>query len=173
MRLFPALLILSLAPLAACQVYEPTPKPDYTIQVMPTSQGMVAIPPTCPSWSADITDNYDNQPVPQFGCASARNLALMADNPEDIATGRNLGETRGVTMVGAIRRYDNNQTRGLIYPSSSIDSSVDSTTSPAAASTMTGDVTGAAAASSASSPSSSSSSSSPSSSTSTSTSTGP
>jgi hypothetical protein len=161
MRAISKFLVLALLPLAACQVYEPTPKPDYTIGVMPTASGMVAIPPTCPSWSGNVTDPYDNQPVPQFGCATARNLALMADNPQDVATGRSLDDTRGVAMVGAIRRYDNNQTRGLIYTSSSVDSAVDITTAPVTSSTMTGDVTGSAnssgASSSSSTPSSSSS----------------
>src|SRR5271168_2723716 len=108
MRLIPTLLMLSLIPLAGCtDPYPPTPTPDYTIKVMPTSKGMVAIPPECPSWVTAVTDPYDNQPVPQYGCASARNLALMVDRPTDVVEGRALGDTRGVKMVGAIHRYDN------------------------------------------------------------------
>lgn len=166
MRVLSKLLLLSVIPLTACQIYQPTPKPDYTINVVPTSKGMTAVPPTCPNWATDITDPYDNQPVPQFGCASARNLALMAEKPEDLVTGRDLGDTRGVKMVGAVRRYDNDQTRGLVYTSSSLDSAVDVTTSPSPNSSMTGDVTGSAT-SSGSSGSSSGSGSSSSSSTST------
>lgn len=157
MRLSSKFFLLSVLSLTACQVYQPTPKPDYTIQVIPTAKGMTAIPPTCPNWATDITDPYDNQPVPQFGCATARNLAMMTENPEDLVKGRDLGETRGVLMVGAIRRYDNNQTRGLLSTSSSLDNAADVTTSPASSSTMTGDVTGSTSGGSSSSSSSSSS----------------
>ena len=166
MRLIPTLLMLSLIPLAGCaDLYPPTPTPDYSIRVMKTSQGAVALPPNCPSWVSDVRDPYDNQPDPQFGCASARNLALMAERPTDIVEGRDLGDTRGVKLVGAIHRYDNDQTRGLIYISPSPDNSVDITTSSTAASPITGDVTGnntpsSSGSASSSSPSSSTSSSS-------------
>ena len=141
-------LTLSLIALTGCEVYPPTPTPDYTIKVEKTSQGLKALPPECPSWTTEVTDPYDNQPLPQFGCADARNLAMMADQPKDLIQGRPLGPTRGTTMVGAIRRYDNNQTRGFIYLSPSLDNAVDVTTAPTSASPMTGDVTGATSSSS-------------------------
>lgn len=127
--------------LAACESpYAPTPRPDYTIRVMPTAQGNVAIPPTCPDWKTASADPFDNQPMPQFGCANARNLAGMVENPNDLIEGRALANARGVTAVGAIRRYDNNQPRGLITPSAEV-SQVAATTAPTAASSLTGDVT--------------------------------
>jgi type IV pilus biogenesis protein CpaD/CtpE len=109
---------------------------------MQTSDGFVAIPPGCPSNVTDVTDPYDNQPRPQFGCADARNLAMMAERPEDIVKPRDLGPASGVTSTGAILRYNNNQTRGLIYTTSSPDSAVDTTTANTAASGITGDLTG-------------------------------
>jgi hypothetical protein len=139
-----------------CDLYTPTMKPDYTINVVPTAAGAVAVAPTCPSWAENTLNPYDNQPLPQFGCASARNLAMMAERPEDLVKGRELGPTRGVPLVGAIRRYDNNQTRGLIFPSSQPDTVVDVTTASTPASTMTGDVTGSASSSGSSSSGSSS-----------------
>lgn len=141
MRLSSLLLTASFAALMGCQLYDPTLNPDYTIRVMPSEKGMVAVAPDCPSWATDLANPYDNQPIPHFGCAQARNLAFMVEKPEDLVDPRELGPTRGVGMVGAIRRYDNNQTRGLIYLSPAVDTSVDITTAPTAASSMTGDVT--------------------------------
>ncbi len=120
--------------------YDPTVRPDYTIRVVPTAQGYKAIEPTCVDW-ANAPDPYDNQPMPQFGCASQRNLAAMAENPKDLVEGRPMSNTRGVTQVGAIRRYDNNQTRGLITPDSE-SSQIAVSTAASASSIMTGDVTG-------------------------------
>ncbi len=145
MRKIFALLPVALLALAACG-YAPTPTPDYTIRVMPTPNGMVAIPPSCPSWNSATTDPYDNQPVPQFGCANARNLALMVDRPEDLVKGRDMGDSSGVLAVGAIRRYQNNQTRGLLDLDTSPDMSAAVTTAPSATSSMTGDATGSSAA---------------------------
>lgn len=149
-----SLSLASLLLLAGCespQIYPPTPKPDLTIHVVPTPNGMTAVPPTCPSWASATIDPYDNQPLPQFGCATARNLAMMVERPEDLVHGRDSGNSSGVMAVGSMRRYYNNQTRGLIYPSSAPDTAVDATTAPSAASPMTGDATGSAAASSSSS----------------------
>lgn len=142
MRLYPALITLSLIALTACDPYVSTPTPDYSIRVMKTPEGMVAIPPTCPSYATDISDPYDNQPQPQFGCATARNLAMMTERPSDLVDPRTLAPTSGVPMVGAMFRYNNNQTRGFIYPVSSPDSAVDVTTMSTAASSISGDVTG-------------------------------
>ena len=133
--------ILGVFALTACDPYTPTMKPDYTIKVVSTPKGSVAIPPTCLSYAAEIQNPYDNQPQPQFGCATARNLAMAVERPDDLVRGRDLGPQRGVTAVGAIRRYDNNQTRGLISPSSSPDSAVDVTTATTPNSSMSGDVT--------------------------------
>jgi hypothetical protein len=142
------LLSASVLALSACDtLYPPTPKPDNTIKVVQTSKGPVAIPPTCLDWASATTNPYDNQPLPQFGCATARNLAMMVDQPNDLIHGREMSAGRAVTTVGAIRRYDNNQTRGLIDPDSAPDTSVAATTSSTAASPLTGDITGSTAAS--------------------------
>jgi hypothetical protein len=161
MRISTLLISISLLGLAACDPYPPTPTPDYTIRVMHSQSGMVALPPTCPNWSTDTKDPYDNQPDPQFGCANARNLALTVEKPEDLVQPRSLGDARGTVMVGAIKRYDNNQTRGLVYTASSPDNSVDATTATTATSPMTGDATSSSGGSSSSSSSSSSSAASP------------
>ncbi len=128
--------------LAGCEnLYQSTLRPDYTIRVMPTEQGSVAVPPECPSWNGDMPNPFDNQPLPQFGCTTARNLAAQIENPDDLIEGRTMGKERAVTHVGAIRRHDNNQTRGLILPTAETSQAA-TTTSSAASSSMTGDVTG-------------------------------
>jgi hypothetical protein len=132
-------LLLAFGPLGGC---ETTPKPDYTIQVAPTpdGQGMVAVPPHCANWSDNGIDvPLDNQPLPEFGCADARNFAIMVDRPEDLLQGRNPGPANGVTTAGSILRYNNNQTRGLIYPSQATDNSVDTTTASSSASSLSGE----------------------------------
>ncbi|MDR3425478.1 MAG: CpaD family pilus assembly lipoprotein [Alphaproteobacteria bacterium] len=142
------LFAFSLLALSACaDPYTPTPRPDYAIGVVPTRQGSIAVPPACPSWATATTDPYDNQPLPQFGCASARNLASMVENPDDLLKGRPLANERGVHAVGDVRRYDNNQTRGLVMPAAE-DSQIAVTTAPASSSALSGDITGAASSSS-------------------------
>jgi len=141
------LLSLALFSIAGCSdaLYPPTVKPDYTIHVIPTDKGMTAIPPACPTWAEAATDPYDNQPIPQFGCANARNLAIMTDRPSDLIKGRDGGDSSGVMAVGAMRRYYNNQTRGLLDTDTSPDTAAAITTAPTPSSAMTGDVTGSAA----------------------------
>jgi hypothetical protein len=132
--------------LTACEAYTPTPRPDYSILVDPSAGVSVATPPACPGWNDSLASSFDNQLLPQFGCANARNLASAVENPDDLVEGRDLKDGRGVTAVGAIRRYDNNQPRGLIMPVSE-DSQTATTTAPVGASSMTGDVTGGTASS--------------------------
>jgi len=141
MRLPIILVSLAVLLLAACSSpYPPTPKPDYTIRVIQTPNGMVAVPPPCPSWVNDTSNPYDNQPLPQFGCANARNLAMMVERPEDLTQGRPLGPTSGVTSVGSMVRYNNNQTRGLIWTGQE-PNQMSATTASTATSAMTGEMT--------------------------------
>ena len=117
----------------------PTPTPDYTINVAPARDGrLVAVPPACPRWSDNDLNFIDNQPMPQFGCANARNLAIMVDEPGDLLQGRDLGPAMGVNTVGATERYYSNQTRGLLDPAAN-SSTMAATTAPSAASPLTGE----------------------------------
>lgn len=131
-------LIAGLLGLGACSV---SPAPDYTIQVIPATDGQAAqaIPPTCPRWSDNDLNFFDNQPLPQFGCADARNLAMMVERPQDLLQGRDPGPARGVTTSGTILRYDNNQTRGLIDLQQQPDTTPAATTAPVANSKLTGE----------------------------------
>src|SRR5262249_2104124 len=98
-----------------------------------------AIPPTCVRWADNDLNFFDNQALPQFGCADARNLAMMVERPEDLVQGRDPGSARGVTTAGSILRYDSNQTRGLIDLGQTPDTSVANPTAAAANSSLTGE----------------------------------
>ena len=43
-----------------------------------------AIAPECGDWSEDVARNRENLPYPNYGCATQRNLAHMAANPNDL-----------------------------------------------------------------------------------------
>ncbi len=133
------LILLPCLVLAACvDPYQPTPHPDYAIRVAPSDHGLVAVPPPCENWTTAVTDPYDNQPLPQFGCANARNLALMIERPKDLIEGRDLGPANPTTTVGSMERYTSNQTRGLVWTGTD-PNTVATTTAPASASSITGE----------------------------------
>lgn len=139
------LLLLPLLALSACDLgIPPTTNPDYTIRVLKTSSGSVAIPPNCPSAFTSTVNPFDEQPLPQYGCAHARNLAMMVEQPDDLVKGRDLGEARSVLIVGSVRRYDNNQTRGLIWTGTD-SNAVAVTSASTTSSLLTGDATGTTA----------------------------
>ncbi|MDD3371269.1 MAG: CpaD family pilus assembly lipoprotein [Alphaproteobacteria bacterium] len=138
-------LAFGLLALASCDsLYPPAYQPDLTIHVVPSEKGNVAVAPKCANWKDNLDVYPDNVPYPQFGCSNAQNLAALVDEPKDLVEGRPLDASRSVLAVGAVRRYDNNQTRGLIMPVSDTSQPA-ATTSATGASTMTGDVTASGA----------------------------
>lgn len=133
-----------LSTLTACDsLRNPTPQMDNRIRVVQQGGQSVAVAPTCASWTGDEANPFDNQPFPQYGCATARNLAMMVENPNDLIQGRNMGSARGVLAVGGIRRYDDNVTRGLIWTGTETNV-VAVTTSSAPASNVKGNDVGGA-----------------------------
>lgn len=137
------LLLAGLLGLAACGDMSPTMNPDYAIRVVPQPDGSyAAVPPECPDYTDNIMNRFDNQPPPQFGCAYARNLAIMVDRPSDLIQGRDSGFGSGLLAAGSIVRYNNNQTRGLVDPATD-SNTVATTTAPSSASSMTGETTAA------------------------------
>lgn len=141
-----ALVMASLIMTACTDIYPRTTRPNYAIHVIDVNGRPQAVPPDCPSWQTDVTNPYDNQPLPQFGCATARNLALMVDHPQDLITSRTLGPANGTVMAGSVYRYTNNQTRGLIWTGAD-PNAIATTTAPNAASTITGEASGMSASS--------------------------
>jgi len=136
-----AVLSLGILALAGCDaIHAPTPRVDYTIGVAHEGTKTTTIPPACAPWSGDEASPLDGQALPQFGCATARNLASMIETPDDLVEGRDLDNERGVTAVGAMRRYDNNQPRGLILPTTD-SSQAAASTAATSSSALTGDIT--------------------------------
>lgn len=75
--------------------------PDTTIRVpsaMMTFTANVAKVPTCGDWSESMTFNMSNNPSPDFGCSSRRNLSLTVADPGDLI------DAQPVSGHGAARR---------------------------------------------------------------------
>jgi pilus assembly protein CpaD len=71
------------------------------------------IPPECPAWD-DLLENYvSNGPTMPLGCANARNLSLMVEDPRDLLVGRTTGPTDGNREVKAIERYMEDKVKPL------------------------------------------------------------
>jgi len=114
------LVLLSVLGLTACDgLFPPTATPGYTIKVMATPDGVVAEPPTCLGWTDYQANPFEGQPLPQFGCANARNLAIMVEQPNDLIEGRDSGPGVATTSATAMERYNTNQTTPLINPAAS------------------------------------------------------
>ena len=68
----------------------------------------VARPPECGKYTRDISDNMDNSPSDNFGCATQRNIGLMIANPRDLLQPQDGGEgrqgSRGADVVGKYQR---------------------------------------------------------------------
>ncbi|MBV8061215.1 MAG: hypothetical protein JO126_09215 [Alphaproteobacteria bacterium] len=127
--------VLALTALAACDLPPPTTVPNYTVKVNQNAQGQwVAVPPDCLDWTQNTASDFDNMPMPQFGCATARNLAMMVDHPHDLLQGRPTELARGTVAAASINSYDSNQTRGLIDPFTPNTSGIAVTTAPSASS---------------------------------------
>lgn len=105
--------------LGGCMEQTGSVNPDYRILVAPAAHGgYVAIPPECASWRDAPEDPFDNQPIPNHGCANARNLALMIDDPRDLIKGKAAGGAPASRAATAIERYQNDKIRGLYDPTS-------------------------------------------------------
>jgi hypothetical protein len=114
-----ALALLAL-PLAACEdMTKTTSAPDLTIKLAPSADGkrMIAVPPECANWRTDELGTFENQPMPQFGCASARNLAAMIEKPEDLVQGRDLAPADGTVTAAGEQLYRQGKTVQLVNPS--------------------------------------------------------
>jgi pilus assembly protein CpaD len=59
-------------------------------------------------------DRFANLPLPNFGCATARNLALQVADPRDLVVGRRLAPAEGETAGAAVRAYREGRTKPLI-----------------------------------------------------------
>ena len=97
-----------LLPLAACFPEAPLPPATHQIGIKTDPRDankLVAVPPDCPPHELSVSDGFANQPLPSFGCATARNLARMIDNPADLERGQSIGRADPYNAVAAQRRY--------------------------------------------------------------------
>lgn len=115
-----SLLTLSLlltSGLSACVEMHSTPVPDYRVKVMVSPDGQAtAVAPECPSWADTNMSPLDNQHWQQFGCANARNLANMVDNPKDLVEPREAGAADGTYGASAVDLYRTGKTKALLNP---------------------------------------------------------
>lgn len=90
--------------------------PDNRIKLMPSADGkrVTAVPPDCLSWTEHETRTFENTPWPQYGCATARNLAAQVERPQDLVDPNDLGEGDGVFASATIQNYRAGRTKPLI-----------------------------------------------------------
>ena len=121
--LFPVFALL--LAVGGCAQWENAPAPDYRIGLGPASDGkMVAVPAPCPDWRTHNLGSFQNDPWPQYGCASARNLAVMIDQPADLVAGRPLGHANAETTSAAMERYITGKTMPLMDPNAAAPQNV-------------------------------------------------
>jgi|GEM_PF-1316310 len=97
--------------------YADAPAPDYRIMLSTAPNGqLVAVPPECPDWRTVDRGPLQNDPWPQYGCAQARNLAAMAEKPEDLIEGRKASPALGSKAATSMRHYNEEKTMPLIDP---------------------------------------------------------
>jgi hypothetical protein len=130
MRFYPAItvLVLMTSLLGGCDTpfvenpftgnpFAAAPAPDYRIRIMTGADGqLVAVPPKCPDWRTSNTGPLQNEPWPQYGCASTRNLAAMVEKPEDLQQGRDMSPALGSKAALSMRHYNMEKTTPLIDP---------------------------------------------------------
>jgi pilus assembly protein CpaD len=91
--------------------------PDYRIKLATLPNGETeAVPPMCPDWRTVHNGPFQNEPWPQYGCANARNLAAMVEDPEDLIVGKELGPASGTVTAYSMKRYNEGKTTALIDP---------------------------------------------------------
>ncbi|MCJ8155930.1 CpaD family pilus assembly protein [Sphingomonas sp. LaA6.9] len=62
--------------------------------------------PECPDWSRPSQPEYEASTMSNYGCASAKNLAAMIANPEDLIHGRNgQGGSDSHTATKAVKAF--------------------------------------------------------------------
>ncbi|QQR69061.1 MAG: hypothetical protein IPI58_09630 [Alphaproteobacteria bacterium] len=116
MRIF--CLIALMLTLSSCLTDSQAPNtPRYRILVTEDAKGnKIAVPPDCAKWSDDNQDHLSNAVYSDWGCANARNLASMVEDPQDLLRGHNPAVADGIVAAGAIKRYRLGKAKALIDP---------------------------------------------------------
>jgi len=66
---------------------------------------------TCPVWVEYPQDRHSNADSPYLGCANALNLAHMAEDPDDLKKGRDLGPADGAVQANAVKNYEEDKVK--------------------------------------------------------------
>lgn len=82
---------------------------DVTVDV----RGLQVVTPSCPDWSRDLAGDPANRAMSNLGCATARNLGLMLDDPGDLEQGSALGSADGAREAEAVVRYRTDKVKPL------------------------------------------------------------
>ena len=61
--------------------------------------------PNCGDWSKESHTDHSNTPGPNFGCATAANLGMMAADPGSLVRGDDIGPGDGEALVKGIQNY--------------------------------------------------------------------
>lgn len=92
----------------------PESSPDL---VRVTVRRFTAVAPNCPDWETTVPNPYTNVAASNHGCATAQNLSVMIEDPADLIEGRDIGDARGDSNVGAVNRLRTRTTPALVAPS--------------------------------------------------------
>lgn len=71
---------------------------------------VTAYVPNCPDWSSEDGSPFTNSVSSNFGCATARNLSLMIEDPNDLVRGRSSNVGTGNSAGDAVNRLRARQT---------------------------------------------------------------
>jgi pilus assembly protein CpaD len=66
----------------------------------------------CGDWSANVAQDFDNAPMPNFGCAVQHNIAAMVSDPRDLVAPRPMGAADGLRRATVLGNYEKGQPTG-------------------------------------------------------------
>ncbi|MGO1118278.1 CpaD family pilus assembly lipoprotein [Rhodovibrionaceae bacterium A322] len=83
--------------------------------VLVSSRRQVAVSRECGDFRGTWIDASDLN-TPNFGCADDKNLAVMVADPKELKNPQGLAPAPGTTAVGAVERYNKDETKPLPDP---------------------------------------------------------
>jgi type IV pilus biogenesis protein CpaD/CtpE len=104
-KTFALLAAFAIAALSACASEEERP--------------VAASANACPAWFDYPQDRHSNLDSPYLGCANMLNLRHMAEDPNDLKHGRDLGPADGARQAAAVKNYEEDKVKTSAAGSSS------------------------------------------------------
>jgi pilus assembly protein CpaD len=96
---------------------EARPLPSDTLLVL--VRRSIASLPACPDWTQMPGDNFENQPMSNWSCATAVNFGMMLADPADLVRGRDPGFADGEYLARSVEKYRAGKTKPIIRDSAS------------------------------------------------------